>query len=83
MAACVPFEPAFMFTPCIHASAVGAYGFVFFYSLFFFFSSRLTTVCSIQRGKHDLHLDQSLSDTHSLRAAQYLSAILSNAFVSH
>lgn len=50
---------------------------------FFFFSSRLTTVCSIQRGKHDLHLDQSLSDTHSLRAAQYLSAILSNAFVSH
>lgn len=33
--------------------------------LFFFFPTRLTAVCSIQRGKHDLHLDQSLSDTHT------------------
>lgn len=28
---------AFMFTPCIHALAVRAYGFVFFYSFLFFF----------------------------------------------
>lgn len=85
MAACVPFEPIEL--SCLHLVYMlqlsGLMGLSSFIRFFFFFPSRLTTVCSIQRGKHDLHLDQSLSDTHSLRAAQYLSAILSNAFVSH
>lgn len=59
MAACVPFfsflitSQAFVFTPSVHAWAVGAYRQVDH------------EVCSIQRRKHDLHLDQSLTATRT------------------
>ncbi len=43
---------AFVFTPCVHASAGGLQAF-----------TRLTMTFCYIRGKHDLHLDQSLSAT--------------------
>lgn len=58
---------AFVFTPSVHAWAVGAYRQVDH------------EVCSIQRRKHDLHLDQSLTATRThahTPAAPYLSAML-------